>query len=128
LHQYWQNKTLGLSSMSQKKRIPRSKAALNKPLSECRVEHTVPLKVIVNRIMDMESLTAEAVVDLLLRWYVVRLVTHEEDARLTRKGLRFSMPSGWDNSDIFARYAAVGIEADGHQIDLTPMPNQTLRA
>ena len=109
LHQYWQTKTLGLSSISQKARIPRSKAALGKPLCECRVEHTVPLMVIVNHLMKMKPLTSKAVCKYLKRWYVVRLVTCDEDMRLTAKGLRSKMPSKCNRQDIFARYAAVGI-------------------
>lgn len=34
IHQYWQNKTLGLHGQSQKTKIPRSKAAVGKPISE----------------------------------------------------------------------------------------------
>src|SRR6266481_5827716 len=35
LHQYWQNKTLRLHGQSQKARIPRSEAAMGRPLSDC---------------------------------------------------------------------------------------------
>jgi len=40
----------------------------------------------------------------------VMLVTHDEHARLSASGLRSVMPRDWDGADIFARYAAVGIE------------------
>lgn len=43
LHQYWQNKTMGLSGVSQKENIPRSKAAVGKAKSETIVEHVVPV-------------------------------------------------------------------------------------
>jgi len=119
LHQYWQNKTMHLSSISQKRRILRSKAAENRPLKECRVEHTVRLSIIVNRLMDMESPTTAAVIELLNSWYVVKLVTSEEDKRLTESGLRYAMPHGWDGSDIFARYTAVGIQANHHKTSAT---------
>jgi len=110
LHQYWQNKTLGLHGQSQKAKIPRSKAALGKPLKECAVEHVVPQMAVVNRLMDMEPLTEAAVTKLLTQWFRVMLVTHEEHARLNASGLRSTMPSDWDGKDVFSRYAAVGIE------------------
>ena len=53
LHQYWQNKTLGLHGQSQKKNIPRSKAAIGKDTRECEVEHVIPQMYIVNMLMDM---------------------------------------------------------------------------
>jgi len=53
IHQYWQNKTLGLHGQSQKRNIPRSKAAMDKPLNECVVEHVVPQMHLVNAMMDM---------------------------------------------------------------------------
>jgi len=107
LDHHWQRKILGLG---QKARIPRSKAALNVPLSECVVEHVVPKMAIVNRLMDMELLTATAITELLTSRFMVMLVTREEHARLNASGLRSTMPRDWDGSDVFARYAAVGIE------------------
>jgi hypothetical protein len=112
LHQYWQNKTLGLHGSARKEDIPRSKAALGKPRNECVVEHVVPMKVIVDWLMDMdkESLTEAAVKELLTKWFTVRLITRDEDARLTKHKLRFKMPNGWDKENKFARYDEVGIE------------------
>jgi len=107
LDHHWQRKTLRLG---QKARIPRSKAALNLPLSECVVEHVVPKMAIVNRLMDMEPLTTTAIKELLTNRFMLMLVTREEHARLNASGLRSIMPADSDGSDIFARYAAVGIE------------------
>ncbi len=111
LHQYWQNKTLGLHGQSQKARIPRSKASQGLPLSECVVEHVVPQMAVVNRLMEMEPLTIDAITEFLTSCFTVMLVTHDEHARLNASGLRSTMPRDWDGADIFARYAAVGIEA-----------------
>lgn len=110
LHQYWQNKTLRLHGQSQKSKIPRSKAAFDKPLSDCVVEHVVPQMAIVNRIMDMEPLTEIGVTELLKQCFSVMLVTREEHARLNASGLRSTMPKDWNGKDMFSRYAAVGIE------------------
>jgi len=116
LHQYWQNKTLRLHGQSQKGRIPRSKAAQDKPLSECAVEHVVPQMVIVNRLMEMDPLTPAAITAFLQRCFTVMLVTHAEHARLNASGLRSVMPRDWDDVDVFARYAAVGIEVDSTSV------------
>jgi hypothetical protein len=110
LHQYWQNQTFGLHGQSQKARIPRSKAAMDRLLSECVVEHVIPEMVIINRLMEMEPLTEKSVTDLLTRWLKVVVVTREEHARLNASGLRSIMPRDWDGLDLFARFAAVGIE------------------
>ena len=65
---------------------------------------------IVNRLMDMEILTEATVIEFLSKCFAVILVTHEEHVKLNASGLRSTMPHGWDGSDIFARYAAVGIK------------------
>jgi hypothetical protein len=110
LHQHWQHKTMGLHAQSMKSKIPRSKAATGRPLSECVVEHAVPQMEIVNWLMDLEPLTQAGVVELLERYFTVMLVTQEEHARLNASGLRSRMPRGWNRSDVYARYAVVGIE------------------
>ena len=115
LHQYWQNKTLGLHGQAHRERIPRSRAARDLPLGDCIVEHVVPQMVIVNQLMDMAEPTTPSITALLKRLFRVMLVTREEDARLRASGLRSVMPDGWDGADVFARYAEVGIKpAEGH--------------
>lgn len=110
LYQYWQNKTLGLHGQAQKSKMLRSLAAVGLPLSECTVEHAVPLMTIVNLLMKLAPLTEEAVTDLLTSYYLVRLVTKAEHAKLNASGLCSTMPKDWDGIDVFARYAAVGIQ------------------
>ncbi|HEY3853709.1 MAG TPA: hypothetical protein VGO67_04870 [Verrucomicrobiae bacterium] len=90
LHEYWQHKTLGLHGLSQKGKIPRSKAATKTPLKECVIEHVVPKMFIVNRLMDMKPLTKSAIIKLLESWYRVMLVTREEHQRLTKLKLRLN--------------------------------------
>lgn len=110
LHQYWQNKTLGLHGQSQKKNIPRSKAALGEPLSKCHVEHVVPLMHIVNELMDMNLPTERKVTTILKKYFRVLLVTTEEHKKLNASGLRSVMPENWDRKSVWARYDIVGIE------------------
>lgn len=110
LHQYWQNKTMGLHSQAKKKEILRSKAAAGKPLGECVVEHSVPLMEIVNRLMKLKPLTMLRVTNLLKKLYRVRLVTQAEHIKLNEGGMRSKMPDGWDGKDAFARYRSIGIK------------------
>lgn len=110
IHQYWQNKILGHHGQAHKARIPRSKAALNRPDSECMVEHVMPQMEIVNRLMDMCPLDEVGVINILTNYLRVVIVTREEHARLNSSGLRSTMPHEWDGKDIFARYATIGIE------------------
>src|SRR6266576_1381602 len=107
LDHHWRRQILRLG---QKARIPRSKAALNLPLSDCVVEHVVPKMAIVNRLMDMKHLTTRAITELLTSHFMVILVTHEEHTRLNASGLRSQMLRECDALDIIARYAAVGIK------------------
>ena len=110
IHQYWQSKILGHHSQSHKARIPRSKAALNRPDSECMVEHVMPQMEIVNRLMSMRPLTKGGVIELLTNCLRVMVVTRDEHARLNSSELRSKMPSDWAGKDVFDRYAAAGIE------------------
>ena len=110
LHQYWQNKTLRRHGQSQKKNIPRSKAAMEKKINECDVEHVVPQMEIVNMLMGLDPLSKSGVEKILKNYFHVMLVTKEEHQRLNSSGLRSKMPSNWDRKDVWARYNAVGIE------------------
>ncbi len=107
---YWQNKTLGLSGVSQKKNMPRSKKALKKDLSECDIEHVVPMMVIVNMLMDMKSITKTKVENRLKKYLHVLLVTKEEHRKLNSSGLRYKMPDDWDGKNVWARHERVGVE------------------
>ena len=112
LHQYWQNKTMGLHGQSQKKNIPRSKAAASKEFKDCDVEHVVPKMEIVNMLMDMNPLSKLEVGEILDKYFRVLLVTKEEHRKLNASGLRSKMPKNWDKKDVLARYRAVGIEPE----------------
>ena len=120
LHQFWQNKTLGLHGQSQKKNIPRSKAALEKNISECEVEHVIPLMYIVNMLMETTPINKESIKNILDKYFHVLLVTKEEHNRLNASGLRSTMPEDWDGENIWARYEAVGIKQAKNQPSNTP--------
>lgn len=110
LHQYWQNKTMGMHGQSQKKNIPKSSAASEVELIHCDVEHAVPQMVIVNMLMDMETIEKPIVLALLRKYFRVLVVTKEEHKKLNASGLRSKMPNNWDRNDVWARYRSVGID------------------
>jgi hypothetical protein len=109
LHQYWQNKEMGMHSQAHRERIPLSEAAANRIDEPIQVEHAVPQQVIVDRLMDMRPLTKKRVKELLIRLFRVLRVTKSEHDRLNATGLRSAMPDDWDGINPFARYDAAGI-------------------
>ncbi len=111
LHQYWQNKEMGLHSTSQRKKIPRTSAA-KVSKGKTQVEHVVPLNVIVKSLRDIKRPDKQSVRNKLSDLYRVCIVTIEEHKRLSDAGLRSKMPDDWDGKDPFARYKVVGIEID----------------
>ena len=110
LHQYWQNKEMKQHSQSQRKNLPRSVEADKRELKGLRLEHVVPQMWFVNKLMDMNAPDKEKIGKLLKKHFRVLLVTKEEDAKLTKAGLRSKMPEGWDEKDPWARHKKVGIE------------------
>ena len=73
-------------------------------------EHVVPKSVIIERLMALSAPTFQAVNDVLQRFCIGVVVTHEEDQRLNKLGLRAKMPEGWDGEYPWARYKAANIE------------------
>ena len=72
-------------------------------------EHVVPKKVVIDKLLSLEAPSTEEVRDVLDRFCIGVVVTREEDARMTRLGLRSEMPENWDGVDPWARYAKAGI-------------------
>lgn len=74
------------------------------------VDHVVPITVMVDALFAEDfPLTREGIRAHLVRWYRLGLLSYSEDARLNNKGLRSTMPVGWDGKNLFARYEAAGI-------------------
>jgi chaperone required for assembly of F1-ATPase len=116
IHQYWQNKVLKLHGQVHKARMLRSEAALNAPDSECVVEHVMPQMEIVNRLMDMQPLTEQGVIELLTQYLKVVIITRDEHASLNSSELRSTMPTDWDGRDVFDRYTKMGIKLAAAEI------------
>ena len=115
LHQYWQNKTMGLHGQSQKKNIPRSRDTSTLPLSECIVEHVVPQMVIVNMLMDLDSLKNQRIEKILRKYFRVFLVSKNEDALLRKNRLGSTMPDDWDGQNIYQANLAHCMQP-GHEL------------
>ena len=117
LHQYWQSNTMKMSSVnkSQRDTIKKSKMALTayKTKSEkLEIEHAVPIKVIVDLLLDLTPLTSIEIENLLKKYFRVCMVTKSEHKKLSDAKLRSKMPDDWDCEDPYARYKKVGIKCN----------------
>jgi hypothetical protein len=85
-------------------------------------EHIVPKQLTIQEpceeLAREAKLTTDFVLGLLRRYWVLATVTTEEDDRLRKRG----MPEGWDGRDVFARYAAAGIELVANPFALPGVP------
>ncbi|NCF48094.1 MAG: hypothetical protein GWP36_01065 [Bacteroidetes bacterium] len=108
LDQYWQNKEMRLSGINQKDKIPKSISA-QEDHGKTNVEHAVPIKVIIDLLLELEAPNKHNVRDILQKLYRVCRVTEEEHKKLRDVGLRYEMPADWNKSDPFARYKVAGI-------------------
>ncbi|MDA1239142.1 MAG: hypothetical protein O3A15_09365 [Proteobacteria bacterium] len=117
LHQYWQNKEMGLHSTAQKSRIPKSDAA-KVGRGACDVEHVVPRKVIIDELLKIDHPNQLRIRDYLEKYYRVCVVTKEEHQRLTQMKLRSEMPKDWDRLNPFSRYDQAGISVDEFEAEL----------
>ena len=72
-------------------------------------EHTIPFKIIRDKLLNLDEVTFESVSDTLDRFHVVSVISCEEDQYLKNAGLNLKMPEDWDGINQFARYESVGI-------------------
>lgn len=76
-----------------------------------RHEHTVPLGVLADWVMNLETNEKESIRDIFTKYCRAAIVTCEEDKKLNNAKLQSVMPSQWQTGDeITARYTKVGIE------------------
>lgn len=69
-------------------------------------EHVVPVSVITEMIMNLESPTTKKIADLLMEYTIRAVITEEEDGRLKKSKLGKAMPEPVV-CDKFARYKAI---------------------
>jgi hypothetical protein len=72
-------------------------------------EHVIPKSIVIQRLLELPNPTTESVNQLLESYCKGAVLTREEDTRLNKLGLRSKMPAGWDEKDVWARYASAGI-------------------
>lgn len=72
-------------------------------------EHTVPFKIVRDKLLDLNDVTIESVSETLDKFHIVSRISIEEDQKLKNANLNTKMPEGWDGINPFARYEAVGI-------------------
>ena len=87
-----------------------SKSMEENPDQKSTHEHTIPFRVLRDKLINLDELTFESVSDILLRFHVITIISNEEDQRLKDAGLNLKMPDDWDGRDKFARYKKAGIE------------------
>jgi hypothetical protein len=74
-------------------------------------EHSIPINVIREILIQQKPLTITDIENILLRFYRLGVLTKEEDKVLNEKGLQSSMPASWDfNENVFSRYEVAGIK------------------
>ena len=86
-----------------------STSMLENPDQKSTHEHTIPFKIIRDKLLAIDDITFESVRDVLKRFHVVCTISNEEDQKLKIAGLNSKMPEAWDEKNPFARYDAVGI-------------------
>ncbi len=74
-------------------------------------EHVVPHSIVMEKLLSLDHLTHEAIMNVIEKYYVICAITKEEDKKLNDAKLRTKMPEGWsdENDSVFARYEKVGI-------------------
>lgn len=80
-----------------------------------RIEHMIPTEVVycyLEALYRQGKLTGAFVAKLIKEKLFCALITREEDALLSKAGLRKKMPEGWsfETGDMLARYRVVGIK------------------
>lgn len=73
-------------------------------------EHVVPVRLVVDRLLQISpNAPIEDFEIEIRRFSVVAIVTRDEEQLLREAGLRDTMPAGWNEIDVWARYRAVGL-------------------
>ena len=74
-------------------------------------DHAVPVKVIIQMIMDSKNIDRASIIEILDKFFVSVTITKKEHKEtLKNNGLESDMPNDWDFNDPFARYKSVGIK------------------
>ena len=90
-----------------------SKNALNAINSKSDMQlvkdHAVPVKIISEMLKQVNCPSEASIEKLLLNFYRLGVLTHEEDKTLNQLNLKSAMPNDWDGKNVFARYEKANI-------------------
>ena len=75
-------------------------------------EHTVPFKILRDKLLGIKDPTPDSVCEVLNKFHVVSIISADEDQRLKDMGLNSKMPKDWDGKNPFARYEVAGISVE----------------
>ena len=73
-------------------------------------DHSVPIKILHNLLIDEEFQSLELLEKFLLKYYTLGVITHEEHKILDQLNLKSEMPHDWDGINVFARYEKADIQ------------------
>ena len=86
-----------------------SQSMIESPNQKKIRDHTVPFKIVRDKLLAIENINYDSVSKILNRFHVVTIISIEEDQKLKDAGLNSRMPKNWDGINSFARYETVGI-------------------
>jgi hypothetical protein len=72
-------------------------------------DHAVPLAELARKLRALDDPTPAAIEACLRQFYLVGIITYEQNKKLNDAGLGARMPDGWNGADPYARYTKVGI-------------------
>ncbi|HVU28518.1 MAG TPA: hypothetical protein VHG71_12385 [Verrucomicrobiae bacterium] len=75
------------------------------------LDHAIPLRVVCDRILDIEDLNHDKLHKIIADWLVLVELTVQEHREILQKcGLSRNMPKNWDGVNPLARYQVAGIQ------------------
>ena len=111
IHFFWETGNNKPTKFS-KKRIRSLMATKENNNKNLRYDHPVPLRVVCEILFSLDKIN-EKNIKFILEKFIKNggvLITKDEDNKLTKMGLKSSMPENWNGEDIFARYKKADIE------------------
>jgi len=91
--------------------------------NETTLDHLIPIKHIINKLLELEDNSLEAISKVLDHSVFLITITSKEDKKLNSMGLRSKMPKGFGDADDIlyqnplARYIVAGIEVSEDFVD-----------
>lgn len=81
-------------------------------------DHTIPIRILKQRLFNLEAKSIEAIENILIESYRIALITEEEHRNLANIGLAYDLPANAQNSHL-SRYEEARIEMRSSQLNMT---------